>query len=181
MNQTKRRLSDDFVNRLKENKDTLILPNSSWLPPQIIDEIIDELIKTLNLEQRRDAFTIIAIFAQQGATAQSASGNMTFDYLGKTYKLADIRRAFANKNAKGALRKFARTKGSLFFEICKELNIEGNMYNKVRRLNPNSELSNDDKYWLSDYQAFNEDAPLYLRKYLINAFPKRRKDEKTQT
>ena len=52
------------------------------------------------------------------------------------------------------------------------------MYPKVLKLSPNLALKEDEKYWISDFQAFNENAPKHVRDLIINAFPKQKKKNK---
>lgn len=47
------------------------------------------------------------------------------------------------------------------------------MYQKILRLNPSVELLDKNKYWLSDFQAFNEQAPPEVRKLIVDAFTKK--------
>jgi hypothetical protein len=169
---TQKRISDSLIEKLIKNKETLTLANSNTISRSITEKILLDIQQKYNLENVEDALVIIAIFAQKGATSSKCSGNMTYTYDAIEYKLADIRKIFAKNNSKNGIRKFARTYGEKFYDICKILDIPGNMYQKVRRLHPNSNISEQDKYWVSDFQAYNDNAPMEIRNLIIKSFPK---------
>ena len=168
-------LSQENINRLRENKHTLDLPNSRFMSLNKCNLILETVSQEFELTEF-DSMTLLAIFAQIGGTTASCDGNRAHSYLGKNFKLSQIRKIFAKCGAKNQFRKFARTNGALIQAICSQLEIEGNMYQKIINLN----LSNNPekyKYWLSDFQAYTQEAPEEATRLIISAFPKRRKNK----
>lgn len=165
-------LSENLENKLKKNKINLKLSNTYSISRPIAESIINEIQDKYGFSSKDESMVIIAIFAQLGATSPKCSGNMTFEYEGQEFKLADIRKIFAKNGAKNQFRKFARTYGSTLYSINKLLDIPGNMFQKIKKLYPNESIKPDHKYWMSDYQAYNEDAPSEVRNLLIQSFPK---------
>lgn len=172
---SKLRISDHLVKKLQDKKNTLTLSNSSLMSKPTITAILNDICFNYKLEDEEDAMTILAVFCQQGATSSKCSGNMTYTFDNVIYKLSDIRKIFQKHNAKNGIRKFARTYATTFYEICELLQIPGNMYQKVKRLHPSFNFKEKDKYWVSDFQAYNENAPSEIRELIIKSFPKNRK------
>lgn len=173
-----KQLDPQLLKELSENKNTLDLPRSNKIAVSRGTDILTAIQNQYQLPSQHTALTVIAIFAQQGASSPSCDGNLSFLYVGKTFKLSEIRKIFADNGAKQGIRKFARTYGSEIYQICKALDIPGNMYQKIQRLFPETEISSEYKYWMSDFQAFNEFAPKSARNLIISAFPKERKKKK---
>jgi hypothetical protein len=170
MTQNNKPITDSLKEKLTKKKETLILPNSHTISRVTAIKILEDIKNKYNLDNEEDALIPIAILSQKGATSSRCSGNMDCTYDSIVYKLSDIRKIFVANNAKNGIRKFARTYGYKIFEICQLLDIPGNMYTKVRRLHPNSIITKEDKYWVSDFQVYNESAPLEIRNLLIKSF-----------
>lgn len=164
-------LPKDFRGKLAMAKETLHVPRSNQLSKPTCDLILKDTKEKYGLEDTNEALAIISVFAQHGGTASSCDGNMKITFLGKDYLLAGIRQIFTQNKAKNGLRKFCRTYGNKIYAICKELDIPGNMYKKILHLNPAEREVEQLKHWLSDFQAFNPDAPAQARSYIIKAFP----------
>jgi hypothetical protein len=172
---TNKTLTKSLIEKLIKNKDTLVLPNNDTISRSIAEKILIDIQEKYDLDSAEDSLVVIAIFAQKGATSSKCSGNMTYTHDSIDYKLGNIRTIFAKHKSKNGIRKFAKTYGSKIYEICKILDIPGNMYHKVVRFNPNSNISKQDKYWVSDFQAYNDDAPIEIRNLIIKTFPKNQK------
>ena len=102
---------------------------------------------------------------------------MIFSFYGKEFKLATIRKIFINCGCKGGqaflnLQEPTETKFMKFIEYYPR---PRNMDQKVLKLSPNIALKEDEKHWISDFQAFNENTPKHVRDLIINAFPKQKK------
>lgn len=166
------KLPETLTNKLEKNKNKLKLSNTYNISRSIAENILIEIQEKYGFSSKEESMVIIAIFSQLGATSPKCSGNMTFNYENQEFKLSDIRRIFQKHGAKNQMRKFARTYGTTIFQICKILDIPGNMFQKVKKLQPNIVINKDHKYWLSDYQAYNEDAPSEARDLIIMSFPK---------
>lgn len=173
---TKPKLNEQIKQLLKEEANTLELSRTTTLTKSQCDLIIEGMKKEFNLSSDDEAFIILAITSQQGGTARGCSGNFQFKFKNETYKLARIRNVFKEKiNDRYGLRKFARTHGTYFHEICTILNLPGNLYNKVKELST-EELTQREKIWLSDFQSENDDCPQKLKKLIKETF----KNKKTQ-
>lgn len=170
------RLSEAFLKELEEHKHTLNIPRSNKISGINANAIMRGIKNHYKLEKLEDSLVVIGVFAQRGGASPACDGNMIFEYRGKTYKLSEVRQIFAQNNQKNGIRKFARTYGTKTYQICKRLNVEGNMYQKILRLNPDNKEIEHYKYWLSDFQASNEDAPIEARKLIMAAFPKKKKN-----
>ena len=168
-------LSQENIERLREKRYTLDLPNSRFMSTNKCELILEAVTQEFGLN-KFDSMTLLAIFAQTGGTATSCDGNRTQSYLGQNFRLSQVRKIFAKCGAKNQFRKFARTNGALIHDICSHLEVEGNMYQKIINLN----LSNNPekyKYWLSDFQAYTQEAPEEAKRLILSAFPKRRNNK----
>lgn len=105
-------MDQKYLDQLKKSKSTLELPRNNMISKAKEEQIMDFIMKKYELKNHDEALTIIAIFAQQGASSPSCDGNLSFTFKSKEYKLADIRKCFAENGAKQGVRKFARTYGT---------------------------------------------------------------------
>ena len=174
-------IDNEYLQKLSKNKDNISLPKENKLSKTQTENIINAIQNKYNLLNKNDALCMLAMVCQKGATSPSYDGKAVFmlkTSVGEIieFKISEIRQIFIEEKCKGGLRKFARTYATEFFKISKSLNIEGNLNKKIKRLNPNLELEDDAAYWLSDFQAYNEDAPKKLRNLIIKSFPKRNKN-----
>lgn len=176
----KPQLSDEQKLLLKEQCTSLELTRSTVLTKKQCDSVIEEIKNAFSLKNIQinefEAFTILAITAQQGGTARGCSGNYNFGYKGINIKLSIIRNCFKNSiNDRYGLRKFARTHASYFHEICYNCGkLQGNLSNKIKNITE-IEISEGEAVWLSDYQADNEACPEKLRKLIKLAFKTKKK------
>lgn len=158
---------------IKKNKDSLKLARTNTISEIETKEILLDMKDNLKLDSIEQAFIILAIASQQGGTARGCSGNLEFEYCEKKIKLANIRNSFKSIiNDRYALRKFARTYASEFYQICNEYDIQGNLVKKINRLHPEISLTKEEAVWLSDYQINNEDLPTKLKDLIISTFEK---------
>lgn len=169
-------LTSPIGETLKKNliaeKSTYVAARSSKLPLGVAEKIITDLIQTSKLDTPEQALVLLAMIFQQGGTSRSCDGNMAVTYLGKTVKLADIRKILkANSCSKGE-RKLARTLADRICEIAEIMEIPGNLSQKVQRQNLDRKFEMKEKVWLSDFQSDNENCPLELRKLIQETFKK---------
>lgn len=165
----------NYKSKLEEMKKTVELPRSNVLSPNTSQAIIKHYKTVTESDTDEDAFTVIAVFAQQGATARSCDGNMTIKLLGKTFKLSTLRKIFSENKCKNGIRKFARTHADQIHFVCKELGIPGNLYNKLQKKQPSQNITTEDSIWMSDFQAYNPNCPKEIRDKIIQSFPKGKK------
>lgn len=114
---------------------------------------------------------IVAVHFQQGGTAKSCNHNTSVQLFDRTVKLSEIRAVLKTNQENGGERKLARTFATDIFTICSALEIPGNLHNKIRRIHPDTTFTETETYWLSDFQADNEDCPANLRKLINSSFP----------
>lgn len=169
-------LTSPIGETLKKNliaeKSTYVAARSSKLPLGVAEKIITDLIQTSKLDTPEQALVLLAMIFQQGGTSRSCDGNMAVTYLGKTVKLADIRKILkANSCSKGE-RKLARTLADRICEIAEIMEIPGNLSQKVQRQNLDRKFEMKERVWLSDFQSDNENCPLELRKLIQETFKK---------
>ena len=75
-------------------------------------------------------------------------------------------------------RKLARTLATEIFEVAETLEIPGNPYQKIQKLNLKKTFSLTEKVWLSDFQSDNEDCPLELRELILISFKSNKEKRK---
>ena len=169
----------EFKNELAEEKNNVIIPRASKLSNEQANQIINGIAKRYNINER-EALVGIALLFQQGGTSRSADGNMTVIYKDQKFKLAEIRRELKECKLPRSEKKLARTLATDIAAICNELEIKGNLYNKILRQNPNHDW---EEYapWLSDFQAYNEDAPSKARDSIIQCFENRKRISNSKT
>ena len=71
-----------------------------------------------------------------------------------------------------AERKLARTLANEIKEIAEVLDVPGNLYAKIQKLNLNRKFTVEEKVWLSDFQSDNENCPIELRQLILETFRK---------
>lgn len=152
----------------------MTLPRTNQLSPTQCNEVATCVKEEFELKDNDDAIIILSIFAQQGATSNNADGNMSINILGKQYKLARVRKAFKKAKCNKGFRKYARAKANEIANVCIKLKIEGNLVAKIKRMFPDLEISQEESYWLSDFQCYNPDVPERLRTLILKTFPKKR-------
>lgn len=168
-------LSPEFKKKLLEQKNTYIAARSSKIQQGTADKIIENIKEFYKLETNEEALAIIAMLFQQGGTARSCDGNMNIVLFEKNIKLAEIRKILKQQSCNRAERKLARTFANEIYEIAVTMEISGNLYNKIQKNNIERKFSIEEKAWLSDFQADNENCPIELRNLIIETFKKTRK------
>lgn len=165
-------LPKEFLKTLAQEKDKINLPRTQKLSKEKGNEILQSISQKYNIETHPEfsALTILTILFQQGATARSCNGNMCITIFGKEIKLAEIRKIFRDCNATRGERKFARTFATPIYNIALQLEIKGNLANKILKQNPTLNLELTEQIWLSDFQVSNPDAPEKLRSLILETF-----------
>lgn len=165
-------IGESLKKNLLAEKTTYVAARSSKLPLGVAEKIITDLIQASKLDTPEQALVLLAMIFQQGGTSRSCDGNMAVTYLGKTVKLADIRKILkANSCSKGE-RKLARTLADRIHEIAEIMEIPGNLSQKAQRQNLDRRFEMKEKVWLSDFQSDNENCPIELRKLIQETFKK---------
>lgn len=178
---------------LDKFKAGLNVPRQGELSPAEAREVIEQYSTDTGLSYTH-SMAMIACFLQNGATARNTDGNLSYSYEGKPYKLAVLRNSLKKCGRKNQMRKLARVMANDIYIIVKKLDIEGNLYKKVTRMvssspdefknlsltsnssadssviNVNLEKISELKYWLSDFQETNPDAPIEAKMLITRSF-----------
>lgn len=175
-------MEPEFLNSLKEINITI--PRTSYLNETEKDKVLQTFMAETGLDKPQ-TITAIAVLFQQGGTARSCDGNLSTTVFEKTIKLAQIRKALKTNNLAKGERKLARSLGTDIFKVSEVLQLPGNLAKKISRLNPDSTFTPSEQCWLSEFQAYNADCPLALRKLILSALktpavtqPKKKKSGK---
>lgn len=171
-------ISDTLKNALLKEKTTYVAARTSKLQRGIAEKILEETKTQFELKSREEALVVIAILFQQGGTARSCDGNMSISIFDKEFKLADLRKILKKLSCNKGERKLARTLATEIFEVAKTLEIPGNLYQKIQKLDLKKTFSLTEKVWLSDFQSDNEDCPLELRELILNSFKSNKEKNK---
>jgi hypothetical protein len=137
------------------------------------ESILFNVRKILDFDSTPKAFVIIVIAVQQGGSAASCNGNMEIIYKDQAIKLSKIREGFKAAGQRRSVRKFARTHATKIALTCAELGIPGNLVMRVKREQPDANIEEKYLCWLSDFQAYNEEAPERVRTAILATFTKK--------
>lgn len=172
-------IPDNFIEHILKEKEKINLPRTQNLSLEKGNQILEEIAKKYKLTEHPNlsALTILTVLFQQGATARSCNGNMNITIFGKDVKLAEIRKIFREHNASRGERKFARTYADQIYKIASQLQIKGNLANKIMKRNPTLNLKLAEQVWLSDFQVSNPNAPENLRELILSTFETNKKEK----
>jgi len=53
------------------------------------------------------------------------------------------------------------------------MEIPGNLYTKIKKLNLESKYTIDEKVWMSDFQSENSQCPMHIRTLILKTFENR--------
>jgi len=179
-NDTENILSIDFQRMLLLEKDKFHTSRSNKLPEFTTKKIIFALENEYNLKIKNTDIginteqvkTILAVHFQQGATSRSCDGNTSINIFNQDYNLTTIRKVLKQTGNKNSERKLARSLATYIHSVCEILEIPGNLYNKISRLDPEGTFTTSEQAWLSDFQADNKDCPPKLRDLINKSFMK---------
>ena len=160
-------IDPQFLQSLKSQKNGISIPRSNSIPKNTAKKILQEIVETNELSSIEVALTHLTILFQQGGTSRSCDGNLTA-FFEKNVSLSSIRKALKKNGFNRGERKLARTYANEIYAIAAALELDGNLYQKIQRLNPELSFTQSEACWLSDFQASNEETPSNLRN-LINA------------
>lgn len=165
-------INESLIEKLKKEKNQFIPARTLTLPEGVTEDILNEIKKTYELNDRGEAISVLALLFQQGGTARSCDGNMKIVLFGKTCKLAEIRKILKQQSCNKAERKLARTLANEIKEISLVLGVPGNLYKKIQKRNLNRKFTLEEKVWLSDFQSDNESCPIELKQLILETFRK---------
>ena len=179
-NDTQNILSIDFQRMLLLEKDKFHTSRSNKLSEFTTKKIIFALENEYNLKIKNtdtginteQVKTILAVHFQQGATSRSCDGNTSINIFNQVYNLTTIRKVLKQTGNKNSERKLARSLATYIYSVCEILEIPGNLYNKISRVDPEATFTTSEQAWLSDFQADNKDCPPKLRDLINKSFIK---------
>lgn len=165
-------INEELKKTLETEKKNYIATRSAQLQSGVAEKIILEIAQTQKLDNPYQALVILSMLFQQGGTARSCDGNMVATFQDKTVKLADVRKVLKSNSCNKAERKLARTLADRIYEISLAMEIPGNLYHKVQKLNLEHKFTMEEKVWLSDFQSNNDNCPMEIRKHILDTFKK---------
>lgn len=171
-------ITQELKDKLIEKKSSLVGARSSKLSDVVVKEILKQIQQKYELEQPGEAIPILALLFQGGGTARSCDGNMVVTIYDKNIKLAEIRKILKEAKCNRAERKLARSLADEIYEISALLEIDGNLSKKIQRLKLDKKFNSEERAWLSDFQADNENCPIELRNLIVETFKKKGRDTK---
>lgn len=138
-------ISEELKQKLTEEKKIYNTARSSKIQESVATKILEKIQQKYELETKEEALTVIAILFQQGGTAKSCDGNMSIRIFGKDFKLADIRKCMKEESHPKSERKLARTLANQIFQISELMEIPGNLYQKIQKLDLTRTFENSEK------------------------------------
>lgn len=167
-------ISDNFIKSLKKEREQLQVPRSSEVSQASIDSLLDQMVSDTDIPvtTKEQASAVLAVLFQQGGTARSCDGNMTIRIFNKDFKLSRIRKCLKDVRLNKNERKVARSMATDIQKICLAFELPGNLHQKIKRQNSERTFTLEESVWLSDFQAYNDDAPSELRTLILQSFKK---------
>ena len=140
----------------------------SFMDTDTLHEIHCKVQEKYNLRRVYEAIAIIGTLCQLGGTSLGCEGTLVTqlefndvqhsdDIRRVEAKLKDVKEIFAQCGQKNKLRKYAKSMKNPILRIVKNYQIVGNLYQKVKDIHPELELSNELSYCLSDFRVDAED------------------------
>lgn len=142
----------------------------------VSEEDSKTLIEAISKETQwntTQSVTALAIICQKGGTSKKAQGTVYAIVDGKRVDLNMIREVMKKSGCKFTLRQWARTHAFDIYKVAAYFGIEGDLAKKIARNSP--EVTQDEKFWLSNFQMDNNNCPQNVRDMLMkhynNLFP----------
>ena len=143
------------------------------------EKIINAIIDKAGLESTEQALTLLAIIFQKGSTARHCDGNREAEIQGKRLRLKTMRDCMRNVGLPRMERRLASYLATPIYKVCSSLNIPGNLARAILN-NETTILTNvmdQDKAWMSDFQNDNEDCPERIRQLISNHFKNKKQSQ----
>lgn len=174
----KEKISQEMREKLITAKNAYMAGRSSKLTKEPAEAILKKILELGKLKERYEGIAILTLLFQQGGTARSCDGNMSVTIFNKTIKLIDVRKIMKEENCNKSERKLARYFADEIHEVASLMEIPGNLYSKVQRMEPEKTYSIEEKAWLSDFQCDNPNCPAAIRKIIYSTFSRTQREEK---
>lgn len=178
--------NEHFVENLTTNALNVKVTDSS-AANKFSNQELRDIIKTISRDWKctnHEAFAALALLAQLGLTSNRATPTSKVIIRDKNNKDTDVKIEHvrhALKPTKKSFRRLAKTYATQFQKIAQQNGYLGNLYNKIKLRYPDYPISEENKYWCSDFQSENEDCPIEIRKILnrhYNEYIKKKDDKK---
>lgn len=173
-------LTSEMREKLIAAKNAYIAGRTSKLTKQPAETILNKLLELKKLKERYEGIAILTLLFHQGGTARSCDGNLSVTIFDTNTKLAELRKIMKVENCNKSERKLARYFADEIHEVASLMEIPGNLYSKIQRLEPEKVFSVEEKAWLSDFQSDNPNCPAAIRKIIHSTFPRTQREEKNQ-
>jgi len=163
-------ISDDLINDVLEKN---VAVNTESNQALVTNETGSRFIQSLSESTKGKldfpkTLIAVAIICQKGGTSKNAQADIYANVDGYKLTLRDIRDVIRDKNYRFTLRQWARTYASQIYKISSRYSIIGDLAKIISR--KHKTISQDDLYWLSNFQMDNENCPVYLREHIIEHF-----------
>ena len=152
-----------------------VVPRTPILSTIQTGKIVDAIIDETGLESTEQALILLAIIFQKGGTARQCDGNLEAEVQGKKLRLKTVRDCMRNMGLPRMERRLARSLATPIYEVCASLNIPGNLARAI--LNNETNVTDSDKAWMSDFQNDNEDCPERIRQLISNHFKNKKQSQ----
>lgn len=166
-------MSPEELARLTETFPLQDKKQSSQANQEAVDAVVTTIADSHYGKDKKMARAAIALLCQRGAT-NTNTGSKVQVKLGEKDK-ANILRASdlqsACKKHGITVRQMARTMRSEIHQFAKAYKEEGDLTAQYLRDNP--DMTEEDKYWCSNFQSENPECPQHIREWLLNDYKRR--------
>jgi hypothetical protein len=162
--------SDDLLNEALEKTSSVETESNQAL---VSNETGSKFIQAVSESTKgkldfASSMIAISIICQKGGTSKFAQGDIYASVNGYKLTLKDLRDVIKEKGFKFTLRQFARTYATPIHKVSSRYGIIGDLAKILSR--KDKSLSQDDLYWLSNFQMDNENCPTNLRELIMDHF-----------
>jgi hypothetical protein len=163
-------INDDLINDVLEKN---VAVNTESNQALVTNETGSRFIQALSESTKGKldfgkTLIAVSIICQKGGTSKNAQADIYANVDGHKVTLRDIRDVIRDKNFRFTLRQWARTYATQIHKIASRYSIIGDLAKIISR--KHKTISQDDLYWLSNFQMDNDNCPIYLREYIIEHF-----------
>ena len=157
-----------FLDNAKDQE--FVVPKALTLSTFQTEKIIYAIIDKAGLESTEQAWTLLAIIFQKGGTTKQCDENLEAEVQGKKLRLKTVRDCMKGVGLPRMERRLARFLATQIYKVCSSLNISGNLARAILNNETTilTNVTNEDKVWMSDFQNDNEDCPERIRQLISN-------------
>lgn len=172
MNSQFKGINPEYIKHLNDIKATMSASRNQTVPESLINKILEQISELYKCSEY-SAATALYILLQQGASANTCDGNLTYkENENLIFTLGPIRKIISKEIGKNSMQKIAKTRATHIYTTSKILQIEGNLTKKIKKLFYEENFEQSDIYWMSDFQAYNPDCPAHIRNKILSTFNK---------